>query len=140
MAQAISRPTSGSAKKQKNPGPALKPISEQMREWSAMLRSEMEGWPRVSAKKMFGFISLYRGKQIFAALPYTRTPSVRDSFMFKFERPSARVLEKLQADKRIISEQGIGTRWFIFKMSSSQDLHAAVEWLAHAYEAAKTRR
>jgi hypothetical protein len=125
-------------KKQK--GPALKPISEHMREWSAMLQSEVESWPRVSAKKMFGMISLYRGKQIFAALPHTRTPSVPDSFMFKFERPSPRIEEQLRADKRIISEQGIGTRWFIFRMSSPQDLHAAVEWLAHAYEAAKARR
>jgi hypothetical protein len=124
-------------KKQK--GPALKPISEHMREWSAMLQSEVESWPNVSAKKMFGMTSLYRGKQIFAALPYTRTPSVPDSFMFKFERPNARTEEKLRADKRIISEQGIGTRWFIFRMSSPQDLHAAVEWLAHAYEAAKSR-
>jgi hypothetical protein len=127
-------------KKQKNPGPQLKPVSEQMREWSAMLQSEVESWPRVSAKKMFGMISLYRGKQIFAALPHTRTPSVPDSFMFKFERPNARTQEKLHADKRIISEQGIGTRWFIFRMSSPQDLHSAVEWLAHSYEAAKTPR
>jgi hypothetical protein len=89
---------------------------------------------------MFGMISLYRGKQIFGALPYTRTSSVPDSFMFKFERPSPRIEEQLRADKRIISEQGIGTRWFIFRMSSPQDLHAAVEWLAHAYEAAKARR
>ncbi len=126
--------------KKKNPGPALKPISEQMREWSAMLQSEVEGWPNVSAKRMFGMISLYRGKQIFAALPYTRTPSVPDSFMFKFERPNAGIEKNLRADKRIISEQGIGTRWFIFKMSSPQDLHAAVEWLAHAYEAAKSPR
>jgi hypothetical protein len=129
--------------KKKQQGPQLKPIPEQMREWSAMLQSEVETWPNVSAKRMFGMISLYRGKQIFGALPYTRTPSVPsvpDSFMFKFERPSPRIEEQLRADKRIISEQGIGTRWFIFRMSSPQDLHAAVEWLAHAYEAAKARR
>jgi hypothetical protein len=126
--------------KKKNPGPQLKPISEQMREWTAMLQSEVDTWPNVSAKKMFGMTSLYRGKHIFAALPYTRTPSVPDSFMFKFDRPSARTQDKLKADQRIISEQGIGTRWFIFRMSSPQDLHAAVEWLAHADEAAKTPR
>lgn len=124
----------------KQQGPQLKPISGQMREWSAMLQSEVETWPNVTAKRMFGMISLYRGKQIFAALPYTRTPSVADSFMFKFERPNADTEENLRADKHIISEQGIGTRWSIFKMSSPQDLHAAVEWLAHAYEAAKPPR
>jgi len=81
-----------------------------------------------------------RGKQIFAALPYTRTPSVPDSFMFKFERPNPRTEKKLRADKRIVSEQGIGTRWFIFRISSPQDLHSAVEWLSHAYETAKAAR
>jgi hypothetical protein len=123
--------------KQKSKGPVLKPISEQMREWSAMLQAEVETWPAVSAKKMFGMISLYRRKQIFAALPYTRTLGAADSFMFKFEKPTAKILAQLSFDKRIIAEQGIGTRWFIFRIGSPADLHPAIEWLAHAYEAAR---
>ena len=121
----------------------LKAISEQMREWSAMLQSEVESWPAVSTKKMFGLVSLYRGKQIFAALPYTRALGAADSFMFKFEYPVAKLFAQLRTDPRIIAEQGIGTRWFIFRLSSPADLHSAIEWLAHAYEAANkgaTRR
>src|SRR5690242_12753298 len=105
------------AKKRKPQAPVLKPISEQMREWSAMLKAEVESWPKVEVKKMFGMTSLYRGKQIFAALPYSRTlGTATDSFIFKFEHPPSRILAKLQNDQRIIAEQGIGTRWFIFQI------------------------
>jgi hypothetical protein len=125
---------SRAAKKQKVKPPPFQKISEHMREWSAMLQSEIETWPNVSAKKMFGMISLYRGKQIFAALPYTQTLVANDSFMFKLEHPPAKVVEQVRKDSRIIAEQGIGTRWFIFQMSSPADLHSAIEWLALAYE------
>lgn len=128
------------ARKQETKSQPFKEISEQMREWSAMLQSEVESWPNVLAKKMFGMISLYRGKQIFAALPYTRTLVANDSFMFKFEHAPAKIIEQMRKDSRIIAEQGIGTRWFIFQMSSPQDFHAAVEWLSLAYERAHKRR
>ena len=133
MAAAARKPKLPSSSK----GPVLKSISDEMREWSAMLHAEVETWPAVSAKKMFGMISLYRRKQIFAALPYTRALGAADSFMFKFEKPSAKVLAKLQSDPRIIAEQGTGTRWFIFRICLPADLHPAIEWLAHAYEAAR---
>jgi hypothetical protein len=125
---------SRAAKRQKVKPPPFQKISEHMREWSAMLQSEIETWPNVSAKKMFGMISVYRGKQIFAALPYTRTLVANDSFMFKFERAPAQITEQMRKDSRILGEHAIGTRWFIFQMSSPADLHSAIEWLALAYE------
>lgn len=47
-------------------------VSDEMKHWSAMLRSELEGWPQATARPMFGMLGIYRGKKIFAALPVTR--------------------------------------------------------------------
>jgi hypothetical protein len=114
----------------------MKKASEQMRQWSAMLEHEVLTWPRISVKKMFGMNSLYRGKMIFAALPSTRTLISEDCIIFKLEHPSSSLLAKLQADDRVIAEFGIGTRWYGFRISASEDLHGAIEWLSYAYEAA----
>jgi hypothetical protein len=114
----------------------LKKISEQMREWSALLEQEVLTWPRTSLKKMFGMNAVYRGDLIFAALPSTRVPMAEDTFIFKLEQPSSSLQEKLQADSRVFAEFGIGTRWYGFRMNSGDDLHGAIEWLSHAYEAA----
>jgi hypothetical protein len=114
----------------------LKKVSEQMREWSVLLEHEVLTWPRVSVKKMFGMNSLYRGELIFAALPSTRTLISEDCIIFKLETPSSSVMEKLQADEKVIAEFGIGTRWYGFRIKSHEDLHGALEWLSYAYEAA----
>ena len=120
----------------KRAGPPLKPISDQMREWSAMLEGEVLTWPNVTAKKMFGMNSLYRGKRIFAALPLTRALIAEDTLIFKLEKPTKAVVPRLKSDSRIIQEFGIGTRWYGFRITSNEDLHGAIEWLAIAYEAA----
>jgi len=114
----------------------LKKVSEQIRQWSAMLEHEVLTWPRVSVKKMFGMNSLYRGKMIFAALPSTRTLISEDCIIFKLEKPSSSLLARLQADDRVIAEFGIGTRWYGFRINASEDLHGAIEWLSYAYEVA----
>jgi hypothetical protein len=124
------------AKAKQRAGPPLKPISNQMREWSTMLEGEVVTWPNVTAKKMFGMKSLYRGKRIFAALPLTRALISEDTLIFKLEKPSKAVAPRLKSDMRIIEEFGIGTRWYGFRITSNEDLHDAIEWLAIAYEAA----
>jgi hypothetical protein len=119
----------------------LRKVSEQMREWSALLEREVLTWPRVTVKMMFGMNSLYRGELIFAALPSTRTLISEDCIIFKLEAPSSSVMSKLQADAKVIAEFGIGTRWYGFRIKSHEDLHDAIEWLSYSYEAAtKSKR
>ena len=54
--------------------------TEEMKEWSAMLQQEIEKWPKVAAKPMFGMRCYYRGKNVFGALPVTRCIDNGNSF------------------------------------------------------------
>ena len=47
--------------------PALVRTSEEMKQWSALLGAELERWPGVRTKPMFGLVGFYRGRNIFAA-------------------------------------------------------------------------
>ena len=38
-------------------GPNFPPISEEMERWSALLISEVNSWPDIATKPMFGFLS-----------------------------------------------------------------------------------
>src|SRR5260370_23654392 len=73
------------AKKPKRPRPKLPPVSEEMRQWSAMLGQELGGWPHVTTRPMFGLLGFYRGRKIFAALPVTRGINTPNSLLFKIE-------------------------------------------------------
>jgi hypothetical protein len=52
--------------------PKLLRISEEMKQWSAMMEHELSSWPSVKSRPMFGFIGFYRDNRIFAGLPRTR--------------------------------------------------------------------
>src|SRR5690349_24029632 len=65
--------------------PKMPPISEEMKQWSAMLKAELLGWPQVSSKPMFGMAGMYRRKKIFAALPVTRGFNTPSSVIFRFD-------------------------------------------------------
>ena len=52
--------------------PKMPPVSEEMKQWSAMLKTEVSGWPQITTKPMFGMMGLYRRKDIFGGLPVTR--------------------------------------------------------------------
>ncbi len=103
-----------------------------MKVFSAALAKEMESWPQIRTKQMFGFNSFYRGKSIFAALPQTRAWKTPNSFMFKLSSPAPLLLSRLEANPRIdTSERGA---WFLFEVRNEPDLHSALEWLTLAYE------
>jgi hypothetical protein len=116
--------------------PRLPPASEQMKAWSAALEAELADWPRVSARAMFGFKALYRGKRIFAVLPRTRAMGSANSLAFKLEVAAPRVLARLRKDSRIQTTMMHAGRWFVFELASDRDLKDALEWLGRAYEAA----
>ena len=48
-------------------------VTEEMKEWSAMLQQEIEKWPKVAAKPMFGM----RNCRAFGSVGYFATSSGR---------------------------------------------------------------
>jgi hypothetical protein len=113
--------------------PKMPPISEEMKQWSAMLKTEISGWPQVSSRPMFGMMGLYRRKKIFGALPVTRGFDTPNSVIFRFDPPPADLNQRALKERRITP----GKRWFSFEIHSTEDLRDALWWLNHAYERAK---
>ena len=113
--------------------PKMPPISEEMKQWSAMLKTEVTGWPQLSTKPMFGMMGLYRGKKIFGGLPVTRGFDTPNSVIFRFDPIPSALEERASKDKRISP----GKRWFSFDVGSAEDLRDALWWLNQAYEKTK---
>ena len=113
--------------------PKMPPISEEMKQWSAMLKTEVMGWPQISTKPMFGMIGLYRGKKIFGGLPVTRGFDTPNSVIFRFDPMPQELEQRALNDERIST----GKRWFSFDLRSTEDLRAALWWLNQAYERTK---
>jgi len=68
--------------------PKLLRISEEMKQWSAMMERELNAWPGVKSRPMFGFIGFYRDNKIFAGLPRTRALNTPNSIILKFDPPA----------------------------------------------------
>src|SRR5215467_7158122 len=113
--------------------PKMPPISEEMKQWSAMLKTEVSGWPQISTKPMFGMMGLYRGKKIFGGLPVTRGFDTPNSVIFRFDPMPADLEQRALKEPRITP----GKRWFSFEVRSSGDLRDALWWLNQAYERTK---
>ena len=112
-------------------------ISDEMKEWSAILQSELNSWPSIRTKAMFGFLFFYRRGNVFAALPRTRGFDSPSSLVFKFN-PLPRALRKrAQGDSRMhTSTKATSKGWFSFELSSENNLSDALFWLNYAYETA----
>ena len=120
--------------------PALIPITPEMQHWSALLEEEIKTWPAVTAKRLFSFRSFYRGKNIFAALPRSRSFNSATSIIFKFNPMPPVLMKRAQADARINFDTAIsGTGWLSFELKSEADLRDALWWLNQAHESAKGR-
>ena len=109
--------------------PMMPPISEEMKQWSAMLKTEVRGWPQISTKPMFGMMGLYRGKKIFGGLPVTRGFDTPNSVIFRFDPMPEDLEQRALKDSRIAP----GKRWFSFNVGSTNDLRDALWWLNQAY-------
>jgi hypothetical protein len=134
--------TSKPAAKKRTAKPSLRNkfplISEEMKQWSAMLQSELNSWPAISTKSMFGFIFFYRRKVVFAALPRTRGFDSPSSVLFKFNPMPPGLQERAKSDPRMESSKEPKSKgWFSFEMGSTDDLRDALFWLDQAYRAAK---
>jgi hypothetical protein len=126
------------AKKTKRPRPNMPPASEEMKQWSAMLCSELSTWPQVSTRPMFGLRGFYRGKKIFAALPVTRAIKNPNSLIFRLKPMPPDLLERAKKEPRIDTESAIpSAKWFVFELNSEADFRDALWWINQAYERAK---
>jgi hypothetical protein len=125
--------------KHKHPSRAkLLPISEEMKQWSAVLASELNSWPDITTKSMFGLSSFYRKRKIFAALPQTRGFTSSSSLIVKFNPMPPALLKRAHADSRMDTNTRVpGKGWFSFELNSQTDVRDALFWLNHAYEAAE---
>jgi hypothetical protein len=118
--------------------PKMAYASEEMKAWSALLKQEVEKLPKVSAKPMFGMLCYYRGAKVFGALPVTRSIGSANSFMFKIKPMPPDLLDRAEKDSRISANENMKARkWYIFELSSPEDLRDALWWLNAAYEKAK---
>ena len=124
--------------KSKPKRPKMAHISEEMKEWANLLSQELEKWPKVSAKPMFGMRCYYRGSKVFGALPVTRSIESSNSLMFKMNPMPANLLVRADNDSRVSSTDSLKTRkWRLFEIANESDLRDALWWLNQAYEKAK---
>jgi hypothetical protein len=124
-------------KRPQRPAPKFPAISEEMRQWSAMLGSELNAWPRIGTKSMFGFLSFYRAGTIFAALPQKRGFNSASSFIVKFNPLPPALLKRAESDPRMDTNTRLpGKGWLSFQLNSETDLPDALFWLNRAYELA----
>jgi hypothetical protein len=115
----------------------LLPISEDMKQWSALLASELNSWPDITTKSMFGLLSFYRKRKIFAALPQTRGFTSPSSLIVKFNPMPPALLKRALADSRMGTNTRVpGIGWFSFELNSDADVRDALWWLNQSYECA----
>ena len=107
-------------------------VSEEVQAWAGMLGAELATWPGVRSKPMFGLVSFYRGKKIFAALPRTRALTSPHSIIFKFHAENAATR---RARRALPSDPG--AKWLSFELHSEDDVGKALDWLDLAYRSAK---
>ena len=118
--------------------PKFPVISEEMQHWSAMLEAEVESWPAVTGKRMFGFRFLYRRKAVFAALPYSCGLFTPSSILLKFNPMPTGLFQQAQKEPRLDTGTRMsGKGWFSFELFSDADVRDAIWWLNHAYKGAK---
>jgi len=68
--------------------------------------------------------------------------------MLKFAKEKPALIKRMEADTHFLSaslatgrkSKSEGRKWRFFLMREDKDVHAAIEWLAEAYELARGRR
>jgi len=109
-----------------------------MKQWAAMLQSELNSWPGITTRSMFGFLFFYRRGTVFAALPKTRGFDSPSSLLFKFDPLPLSLQGRANTDMRMdVSMKASSKGWFAFRLDSEGDLTDALFWLNQAYEVSK---
>jgi hypothetical protein len=119
--------------------PRFLKLSPEMQRWAAMLAEEVEQWPGVTTKPMFGMTGFYRGQTIFAAVPKSRAIGSSNSVIFKLHEGS-KWREAAATESRINQENMDTHKWFPFEISSEADLRDVLLWFERAFQSAKSPR
>lgn len=113
--------------------PKFRAISEEMKQWSALLAEELSSWPQVTLRSMFGMTGVYRKEKIFALLPRTKAFETPNSIAFKIHRLTPRSAKLLQEDERVRISIGKKAGWIAFEVGSTAELRDALKWFDLAY-------
>jgi len=124
--------------KKKSVAPKSYSLSDEMKQWCALLTQELTTWGQVDVRKMFGMTSFYRRDTIFAAVPASKAFFSPHSIIFKLQSPTDKQRQRLKADARVNLTFGIGQKWYGYELASTADINGALEWLDEAFQAAKT--
>jgi hypothetical protein len=119
--------------------PRFLKLSPEMQRWAAMLAEEVEQWPGVTTKPMFGMTGFYRGKTIFAAVPKSRAIGSPNSVICKLPEGS-KWRATAAKDSRIRQESMDTHKWFPFEIGSEADLRDVLLWFERAFQSAKSPR
>jgi hypothetical protein len=118
--------------------PKFFPVGEEMKRRAALLENELVSWPKVKSQAMFGMLSFYRSKCIFAAVPRTRALASDHSIIIKFDPMPEALKDRAASESRLWrGAPGPGAGWHSFEIGDSTDLKDALWWLNQAYELAK---
>jgi hypothetical protein len=110
--------------------------AEELKPAVAFLERELGSWPQVTAKSMFGMVTFYRGKKIFAALPHTRALGATNAIMCKLPA------DQQAGDKK----RSPGKGWKTIEIASIGDvpdgvgIREALGWLERAYQQARAKK
>ena len=126
----------------------MKLATERIRVYSDRLRAELEQWPAVTMKRAFGMKLAYRGKVVFGALPDTRALYHDDAIMLKFAEEKPALVKRMEGEPHFIpgtmatgrSLKSESRKWRFFLIREDSDVHAAIEWLAEAYQLAREHK
>jgi hypothetical protein len=117
----------------KRPRPRFFHPSDETRRIAAMLGAELESFPDVSIKPMFGLVGYYRDRLIFAALPRTKALGSANSIIFKLNAAPDRVLDRARKDPRIVVSENGMKGWQSLEITSDAHIAAAQRWLTEAW-------
>jgi len=113
--------------------PAFFRISDEMRRICVLLGAELESFPEVTSKPMFGFLGYYRDGMIFAALPKTKALGSPNSVIFKLNAAPKKVFDRADKDPSIkLSSHGM-KGWHSLEIASELDIAHAQYWLVEAW-------
>jgi hypothetical protein len=114
--------------------PQFLKITEEMRQWAALIAGEVAEWPDVTLRPMFGMTAFYRKATMFAAVPATRSLGSPNTVIFKILEPRPELKSMIESDARVGISIGAKQKWYSFELSSPKDLRDALNWFSEAYE------
>ena len=74
---------------------------------------------------------------MFGLLPRTKSVFTPNAVGFRFDSLNRAVKELLEKDTRVAAFDKHKIRWFTFELSTDSDLHDALDYRGHAFDASR---